>query len=215
MLSLVLLATLRFGNTRDICSPAYTISTTNAETRHTKTIMRTACLPKRSAALRIFHKLEYFTALCSTCKMDLSHGSKPLWRITDPPTCRPRDQPLYPLSDDILCSEIHVIDRTAAIKNAQETCPQWHDLSEDKDFLLEGKLLTARRAGCGDFRTRQNVGPDGGWLKSVCHDTYANQVVMGPKGQVCAPRHQAFLNQTRRGTGTDNAVLNSLTRDME
>lgn len=147
--------------------------------------------------------------------MDLSLCGKPLWKVAPPSTCRPREQPLYPLSDKILCGEVHIIDRATAVKNAQETCPQWHDLSEDKDFLLEGKLLTARRAGCGDFRTRQNVGPDGGWLKPVCQDTYANQVVMGPNGQVCAPRHQAFLNQTRRGTGTDNAVLGSLKRSID
>jgi len=109
-------------------------------------------------------------------------------------------------SDHVLCNQISRIDSEYAAQNARETCTQWHDLREDKDFLAEGQLLVARRAGCGDVSARANSGPEGGWLMSVCPvPTYANQVV-GSNGLVCAPRHQAFMNQTRRGTGTDSSA---------
>ncbi len=69
----------------------------------------------------------------------------------------------------------------------------------------ETALLRAYRAGCGDAAARRNaVHSSGGWLLGVCPDTYANNVV-ATAGAVCAPRHQAFMNHTRRSTGSTPA----------
>jgi hypothetical protein len=135
-------------------------------------------------------------------QMDLSLCDEVLWKVRKD-ECSEAAPALYPISDKILCYENQRIVRTQAMLNARNTCPQWHDLSEEKDFEAEGNLIKARRAGCGDYRMRSNTGPEGGWLMSVCPTpTYSNNVTAGVSGSVCAPRHQAFMNQTRRGTGT-------------
>ena len=111
---------------------------------------------------------------------------------------------MLPHSDHVLNREIGRLNFRLGAQNRVATCPQWHDQLEDKDFAAEGGLITQVRAGCGDPSSRRHdaaIVPTG-WLAGVCPtDTYANNVVR-TETSVCAPKHQAFMNQTRRGTGT-------------
>lgn len=126
-----------------------------------------------------------------------------MWKTTGGGCAWPDQNPLVAESDRILCWETKVVDRRLGNQNLVATCPQWHDQLTDKDAAVEGALLTARRAGCGDASARRSGAavPAGGWLLPVCPDTYANNVV-STGAAVCAPRHQAFMNHTRRSTGT-------------
>lgn len=136
--------------------------------------------------------------------MDLSLCNTVLWKVPARGAQLPSE--LLHTSDEILCSENSRIMREYAVRNAEDTCPQWHDAIGDKEFGVEGGLLRAYVAGCGDPSARKNMGPEGGWLMSVCPvPSYANNVVSNDD-RVCAPRHQAFMNQTRRGTGTEKGV---------
>ena len=125
-----------------------------------------------------------------------------MWKTTGGGQPWPDAVPRLPISDHILCDETKRLDLAWAKLNAERTCPQWLDQSENKNFDLEGQLVTATRAGCADPSARRNNGIEGGWYMSVCPvPTYKNNVLLTDKG-ICAPRHQSFLNQTRRGTGT-------------
>jgi hypothetical protein len=126
-----------------------------------------------------------------------------MWKTTGGGCAWPDQAPLIGESDKILCWESKVVDRRLGNQNLVATCPQWHDQLTDKDAAVEGDLLTARRAGCGDASARRSgtTVPAGGWMMTVCPDSYANNVVTTGTA-VCAPRHQAFMNHTRRNTGS-------------
>lgn len=132
-----------------------------------------------------------------------------MWKTTGGGQAWPDREPLIAESDRVLCWETKVLDRRLSNQNLVATCPQWHDQLDDKDAARETALLRAYRAGCGDASARRNaVSAEGGWLLGVCDDTYANNVLssrLGPRDAVCAPRHQAFMNHTRRGTGATPA----------
>ncbi len=128
-----------------------------------------------------------------------------MWKTTGGGQAWPDREPLLAESDRVLCWEYKVLERRLNNQNAVATCPQWHDQLDDKDAARETALLRAYRAGCGDAAARRNaVHSSGGWLLGVCPDTYANNVV-ATAGAVCAPRHQAFMNHTRRSTGSTPA----------
>ena len=130
-----------------------------------------------------------------------------MWRTTGGGQDWPDKRELLYESDAVLKAQTDVLERRLGAQNAVATCPQWHDQLEDKDFAAEGSLITARRAGCADMSVRRHgaVGI-GGWQQTVCPlNTNANNVVRTARS-VCAPRHQAFMNQTRRGTGTSPDV---------
>jgi len=127
-----------------------------------------------------------------------------MWKTTGGGDPWPDRQSLLKLSDDVLCRERVILDQRLGAQNAVDTCLAYIDRSENKDFATETFLLTARRAGCGNPEERRNGGTAGSWLLPVCPvSSFANNVVPAADGSVCAPRHQAFLNQTRRGTGTE------------
>lgn len=129
-----------------------------------------------------------------------------MWKTTGGGQAWPDAASRLRVSDDVLCWESAALERRLANQNVVATCPAWHDQLTDKDAAVEGQLLTARRAGCGDASARRSGAsvPAGGWLLPVCADTYANNVVAAaPDGAVCAPRHQAFMNHTRRQTGRE------------
>jgi hypothetical protein len=129
-----------------------------------------------------------------------------MWKTTGGGCAWPDTIPLTVVSDKILCDEAARIERTQGVLNAGRTCPQWHDLSENKEFEVEGTLLRAYRAGRGEPKSRKNDLPTGGWLMSVCPiPTNQNNMIETDQG-VCAPKHRAFMNQTRRGTGTERHV---------
>ena len=126
-----------------------------------------------------------------------------LWKTTGGGNAWPDAEEMLHRSDAILELECNALTCRMGDQNMVATCPQWYDRMEDKDFKTEGSLITQRRAGCGDASARRNAGGNpGGWLMPVCPlNTYSNNVVR-TENSVCAPRHQAFMNQTRRGTGT-------------
>ena len=127
-----------------------------------------------------------------------------MWKTSGGGEPWPDRQSLIGVSDDILCRERVILDQRLGAQNAVDTCLAYIDRSENKDFVTEKFLLTARRAGCGNPEERRNGGTGSNWLLPVCPvPSFANNVVTAVDSAVCAPRHQAFLNQTRRGTGTE------------
>lgn len=129
-----------------------------------------------------------------------------MWKTTGGGQEWPDKHERMPESDAVLKAQTDALERRLGAQNAVATCPQWHDQLEDKDFGAESTLLTARRAGCADMSVRRHAIDVGGWQQTVCPlNTYANNVVRTDTS-VCAPRHQAFMNLTRRGTGTTPEV---------
>lgn len=128
-----------------------------------------------------------------------------MWKTEGGGSAWPDARELVRTSDDILCRQNGILSSRLATQNSVATCPQWYDQLTDKDPLAEGSLLRAYRAGCGDASARRNDASQlvaTGWQLPVCDDTYANNVVASSTGAICAPRHQAFMNHTRRNTGS-------------